>query len=179
MLDLISLKCPNCNSNLEIGREMDRFACGYCGAAQIVNRAGGTVSLKLIGESISKVQRGTDRTAAELAIRRLTGEMQEIDATRQAFEWKKIGAQQKNRRTHGFLWLGASLLPVYVLSQGGWFSGLGLVLWAALTIGVVKLWKMKDDQIESGYRSELSPVHRRLSDVVAKIEENKRIVDGR
>lgn len=71
---------------------MDQFACGYCGTEQIVRRQGGTVSLKMVTEAISRVQTGTDRTAAELAIRRLTEELAALDTREQqiAMERSKL-----------------------------------------------------------------------------------------
>lgn len=72
----VALKCPNCGGRLEVTKEMSTFACGYCGASVTVQRRGGTVSLSL-EEAIARVQVGTDKTAAELAIRRLREEVQE------------------------------------------------------------------------------------------------------
>jgi len=48
---------------------MTEFACGYCGSNLIVERKGGTVSLKSVTDAIGKVQIGTDKTAAELALK--------------------------------------------------------------------------------------------------------------
>src|SRR5215210_5749739 len=74
-LNILNLKCVNCGAGLEISPDMSRFACGYCGAEQLVERKGGTVFLKSVTDAISKVQVGTDKTAAELAIKRLEGEL--------------------------------------------------------------------------------------------------------
>lgn len=71
---MINLKCINCGAALEITPDMDVFACGYCGASQMVERRGGTVALKRVTDAISRVQVGTDKTAAELALNRLSGE---------------------------------------------------------------------------------------------------------
>jgi hypothetical protein len=89
MLQVLSLKCPNCNGNLEISGEMTSFACGYCGASQVVKRNGGTISLKLISDAISKVQLAADRTAAELAIQRIKGEMLHANQTFELLEDEK------------------------------------------------------------------------------------------
>src|SRR5688572_14087956 len=62
---------------------MDRFACGYCGSEQIVERRGGTIGLRLIVDAVSRVQTGTDKTAAELAIIRLEKEIMSVQAQRQ------------------------------------------------------------------------------------------------
>jgi hypothetical protein len=67
----VSLSCPNCGGKLEVYDEMDRFACGYCKSEILAVRRGGTVSLKAVTETIKKIQFGTDKTAAELALPRL------------------------------------------------------------------------------------------------------------
>jgi predicted RNA-binding Zn-ribbon protein involved in translation (DUF1610 family) len=41
MADFVSLICPACNGKLQIGKDLDRFACGYCGTEFVVNRGGG------------------------------------------------------------------------------------------------------------------------------------------
>jgi len=66
----INLSCANCGSKLNVYDDMERFACSYCGTELIVQRRGGTVSLRAVTEAIKRVQIGTDKTAAELAIAR-------------------------------------------------------------------------------------------------------------
>jgi ribosomal protein S27AE len=74
-LKIVSLKCINCGGVLEIHGDMEQFACGYCGSGQIVQRRGGTVALKPIADAVARVQVGTDKTAAELALVRLNQEL--------------------------------------------------------------------------------------------------------
>lgn len=52
----------------------------------MVQRRGGTVSLKLVGEAIARVQAGTDRTAAELALIRLGAELENLESERENLE---------------------------------------------------------------------------------------------
>jgi ribosomal protein S27AE/cell division protein FtsB len=73
----ITMKCANCGAGLQVASDMDHFACSYCGASLSVARQGGTVALNLVADSIAKVQVGTDRTAAELALVRLPKEIEE------------------------------------------------------------------------------------------------------
>jgi hypothetical protein len=79
---MIPMKCAGCGAQLEIGTDMDIFACGYCGTNQKVERKGGTVSLRLIDDAIKQVQRGTDRTASELALGRLKQELTDAELER-------------------------------------------------------------------------------------------------
>ena len=84
----VVLNCPNCGGKLEVHNDLERFACSYCGSEMLVQRHGGTVSLQRVTEAIAKVQVGTDKTAAELAIVRLERKLEELQchcASRQAY----------------------------------------------------------------------------------------------
>ncbi len=65
---------------------MDRFACRYCGTELLVQRRGATVSLKPVQEAIRRVQVGTDRTAAELAIARYEKELLQLQKEQAAVQ---------------------------------------------------------------------------------------------
>ncbi len=78
MSDFVSLTCPSCGGKLQIGNDIERFACGYCGNENVVKRGGGIVSLAPVIDEIKKVQVGVDKTASELAIRRLKDEIKTI-----------------------------------------------------------------------------------------------------
>lgn len=81
MTDAVSvvLSCSNCGARLEITPDIDRFVCLHCGSQQIVRRGGGIISLQPLVQGVERVQRGTDKTAAELAIPRLTKEIAEVE----------------------------------------------------------------------------------------------------
>jgi len=72
---MLKLGCVNCGAPLEIRADLDVFACAYCGTQQQVQRQGGVVALRRVESAIRAVQRGTDRTAAELAMPRLQAEL--------------------------------------------------------------------------------------------------------
>ncbi len=44
-LPTVRLSCPSCNNALEIGGDIERFACMRCGTEYLVNRQGGIISL--------------------------------------------------------------------------------------------------------------------------------------
>lgn len=77
-LAVIAMKCPGCGAGLQISKDMEYFACSYCGTSIRAIRQGGAISL--IADAIAKVQLGTDRTAAELALVRLRRELDELDS---------------------------------------------------------------------------------------------------
>ena len=75
MPDFINLTCPSCGGKLQITSDIDRFACGHCGNELIVRRSGGAITVEPVVEGLRKVQAGVDKTASELAIVRLEGEI--------------------------------------------------------------------------------------------------------
>lgn len=94
-LKMVTLRCPNCGGALEINGDMERFACAYCGSEQIVERRGGTVALRL-ADAVARVQVGTDKTAAELALVRLDKEI-----TALKMEWDAASATLTARFVNG------------------------------------------------------------------------------
>jgi ribosomal protein S27AE len=83
-MKVVSLKCVNCGASLEIGPHVDNFACGYCGTQQRVDRGGGIVSLRKIETTLSEVRQATDRTASELALVRLQGDLSSLPTGRRS-----------------------------------------------------------------------------------------------
>jgi DNA-directed RNA polymerase subunit RPC12/RpoP len=90
MADFVTLTCPSCGSKLEITNDVERFACGHCGNEHIVKRSGGIVSLAPVVQELGKVQLGVDKTASELAIRRLREEIAEIDNALEAIKSRHV-----------------------------------------------------------------------------------------
>lgn len=84
MPDFVTLSCPTCGGQLQITQDIDRFACAHCGNEHMVNRGGGIITLAPVVAGLDGIRRGTDRTAAELTIRRLKEELAEQEQELQA-----------------------------------------------------------------------------------------------
>jgi hypothetical protein len=88
MPDFITLSCPSCGGKLQITKDIQRFACAYCGQEHIVKWGSGIVSLSPIVDGLKQVEKGVDKTSAELAIIRLPKEIgyltTEIDRIKKA-----------------------------------------------------------------------------------------------
>jgi hypothetical protein len=98
MSDFVTLTCPSCGGKLQITNDIDRFACGHCGNEHVVKRGGGIVALSPVVEGLAKVQAGTDKTASELAIVRLTQEIASLEVKRQ-----ELRSESDNRMGGGCL----------------------------------------------------------------------------
>ncbi len=87
---IFNLTCPKCGGKLQITSDIDRFACGYCGNELIVQRGGGIVTVAPIVEGLREVKVGVDKTASELAIARLTNEINTLAAQRNESDSVKL-----------------------------------------------------------------------------------------
>jgi hypothetical protein len=103
MSDFVALTCPNCGGQLQITPDIDRFACTHCGNEHLVKRGEGVIAIQPLAESMTGLRRATDRTAFEMAIRRLTKELAQLQAARQhteagAAEHRKVIAAHQDRK---------------------------------------------------------------------------------
>jgi DNA-directed RNA polymerase subunit RPC12/RpoP len=106
----IQIGCSNCGRVLDVYDDMDRFACGYCGTEMMVQRRGGTVVLAL-AEALRKVHDGADKTAAELAVARLTEERQKLMKQSEALP------DERFRRAKWGFGIGGALLLIGIIAS--------------------------------------------------------------
>ena len=99
MTDFVSLTCPSCGGRLKITKEIERFACAYCGAEHIVKRGEGVISLAPVVEGLEKIRSGVDKTASELAISRLQREITELERQLRQVSQARLALLQKMRMT--------------------------------------------------------------------------------
>ena len=134
---IITLKCPSCGADLEISAEMDTFYCGYCGTRQMVQRRGGTVSLKLVGEAIARVQVGTDRTAAELALVRLRDELVSLQSKQQQLRVHQSVEKARLAEASSGLGLFGSLFLISIILAVCYFTDIDRVVEVAILIPIL------------------------------------------
>ncbi|MEK6406257.1 MAG: hypothetical protein AABN34_04760 [Acidobacteriota bacterium] len=196
-LSVVTLKCPTCGASLGISADMDRFACGYCGTEQIVERRGGTVALKPIADAIAKVQVGTDKTTAELALKRLPQELNALvwQLGERDAHWGKQIANRKMKASNleflafliGFVVITPGLAGVFgTLTNSNFGAVIGLGL-GVITSGVLvfytnrrlKVGKDADIQrIRGDSNRDLAALDSRIRATSQKIEENQRIANS-
>ena len=161
MDNFVKLSCPSCGSTLKVTSDVDRFACAHCGSEWIVKRGGGVVSLAPVTEGLKRVQTGVDKTAAELAIRRLREDLQvvniqigdlnrEMSYHQQKVKDKLIG--EKNNLWLGFGYITALLfifllylvLNLFVRTEmpilGAGIAGIVLGVSLAMLLSMILSW---------------------------------------
>ena len=196
---LISLKCANCGSNLEISDNMTVFNCQYCGAKQMVNRSGGHVELSLITEAVKGIQVSGEKTASELAIQRLEKEIyfasNEFTAFQQECDQKitmfsgdsKSGCLMFLMLPVVFLGFGLAITGVfqftdYYKNPGG--GALLLLIGGALMFFSIKYFSGKADRLESQRRilraqfdKEIADKNKHISGLIRELENHRSIVE--
>ncbi len=78
MSGTVPIACCNCGAPLRVPDSLKVFSCTHCGSSQQLKVEGGVAYSTLV-DGLTKVREGTDRTAAELAIKRLTREIQRLE----------------------------------------------------------------------------------------------------
>jgi DNA-directed RNA polymerase subunit RPC12/RpoP len=169
----INLTCTNCGGKLEVYDDMERFGCGYCGSEMLVQRRGGTVILKAVTEAIHRVQIGTDKTAAELAIVRLSNEREKLKA-----EYARLEARHSS--SSGKTGCGLALVVLLAVSMIALVPekpGVGisvLVLLSGLTVLIGKqVAKNKKRSVQM-----LAETKSKFDQTTQEIDRNKKIVQG-
>ncbi|SRR6266404_1158855 len=190
-LKILNLKCVSCGSNLEVTESMDRFCCGYCGSEQYVERQGGTVSLKPVIDAISRVQTGTDKTAAELALQRLRQELTSMEI-QGAEHIAKRQAQLEAARTTLTTIIGAGVIVTLIFPLPFIISLLlgepsaslaGIVVFAAIPIWTFRYFAKRYERntvmpIVNLVTSVTETHQSKIKDLKKRIAKNRAIADS-
>lgn len=150
----------------------------------MVERKGGTVALKRVTDAISKVQAGTDKTAAELAITRMETECRTLEQQREA-----LILQSKAERDAAMKSVLIIALVSFVL---GYFintslhndvespSGLAIIVLAmAIGIGIGLYIKLRrNERTNARLNDGLDDLDSRLSAKREKLARNRAIADS-
>ncbi|MCC6457290.1 MAG: hypothetical protein IT328_20215 [Caldilineaceae bacterium] len=179
----VTLSCPSCGGKLQITQDMDRFACGYCGNEHVVKRQGGVVMLAPVVEGLRRVQMGTDKTAAELAIIRLEKELGPAEETLRTFRsqnsYAKLGPPDSLIAL--FLVGAATFAAMTLCVAGGDANGMAF-LWGALCVGCVVEWARRDSRRTAAgkkiYDARLAELQDKIEEIRRELERNRQLVRG-
>ncbi|MBM3121961.1 MAG: hypothetical protein FJZ97_07205 [Chloroflexi bacterium] len=188
MADFVTLTCPTCGGKLHITPDLDRFACAHCGNEHLVKRSEGVIAIQPLAESLTGLRRATDRTASELAIRRLTDDLAQWKAALQhaegmAAESRKVIQKHEERKGGCLVGLGGMVVTplcylVYVASdvwavgepEGSWLaSAPGILAFLLLLVGIVTAFAVLQWLVTSDPRPERSVAEANLRTAEAEI----------
>ena len=185
--DFVTLACPSCGGKLQITKEIDRFACSYCGNEHLVRREGGLVFLAPIAEDIRHIRGGVDKTAAELAVARLTKEAVALEQTFTMLsewdddEWLPPSPLEKWAPVLTFVLpsLMTILLSSYPATPLATFASFGIFLsFFGCIVLTLLLRRKRMRKINKMRTAELSELKAMLSQKQKLLARNRLIVDG-
>jgi len=164
---------------------MTQFACGYCGSQQLVERKGGTISLEPVTEAIGRVQVGTDKTAAELAITRLHSELRALTEEKKEHTAQANAEIEKaNKGCNSAFWVSffvgwilGSMLCNFLFGPDYGVLGLGIGILAGLIMrGMAR--GNEETRLRNLLMHTLEPLETQIAAIREKIRVNKLIVDA-
>jgi hypothetical protein len=155
---------------------MENFACGYCGASQIVSRSGGTVSLRLLSEGIKRVQAGTDKTAAELALKRLKQEYQVFEQSYNQLHINEKTEKENITKNFNVIWILISMFLALIATQGVIFAVADLVIWIGASVAIFYYRSQKNSIMEKVYDAKRKKLNLQGNKITNSIEVNRKIV---
>jgi len=167
MPTLVSLTCPSCGGKLQIKNDVDRFTCGYCGNEIIVERSGGAITFAPVVDGLKEVKTGVDKTASELAIRRLKDEVSNL-------------AQQRNEIKQAYIKVISFAYSIpFAIGLVIWFFTLNNQLCLpifiiALVVGVV-LHLLLKQRIDG----RIAPIDDEIAQKNQEIEKNQALINSK
>ena len=197
-ISIFKLSCRSCGANLEISPDIGQFACAYCGVEQIVEHRGGIVALRPISEAIRKVQKGTDKAAAELALRRLPKELDILVGKRKQREQYWQGKIAEGKGTGAIYFLAALFVSFLLIvslttyfdklfsSEGNFGRFLGFAISIILSVLLIfyvnhEVARTRNERLEDIRKEEskdLKKLDEQIRDLTTRIENNRRIADS-
>lgn len=167
MTDSVSLTCPTCGGKLEISKDVERFACGYCGNEHIVRRSGGIITLKPVVEGLKEVKTGVDKTASELAITRLAAQLLDLISKRNA-----------NSSRSGCAWIwGTQAVLGFIFTFAFLGEDIGLIMGAllyAVVFFIITYFAISSET--ERINQTVPPIEKKILEVGQELEFHKNIV---
>lgn len=180
------LTCPLCGSSLKGSPDAGRFVCVGCGGEVVSGNKQN--SFAPVVDAVGKVQGGTDKTAAELAIKRLKEELESLIYQRQQIEFS-YHANRENSTGHvagmcvitGLFFLAIGVIIAMAQSQvayARWGAVVGAV--AAVTVGIVAGMrnKKKNAEVAALVDNELRKYDRQIYEVKKRLSINLSVANS-
>jgi predicted RNA-binding Zn-ribbon protein involved in translation (DUF1610 family)/uncharacterized membrane protein (DUF485 family) len=188
VLQINSLKCSLCGTALKSTPDAGRFVCPACGSEVSIGRNHPNFSFESVIEAVAKLQAGTDKTFAELAIRRLQEELEDLQEQRQELE--AAYQNQKDSQTGIAIATSFTAGVFYILIMGfinlflktPFSSTLRFSIGLMISIAIYIIYRRKNKQQAIGLTTtvnqQLAAFDHRIYETRMKIIYNRKIADS-
>jgi hypothetical protein len=182
MSDFITLTCPSCGGKLKVTDQIHLLACRNCGNEHMVHRDDGSIYLAPLTQDVRHIRVGVDKTAAELAVARLTKEIdaleREVDATRALSDEAWVGPPDLIK---GLSFGGVVGLFLWIGNGANGNSGLA-IFFCVVTVTVfciaIKLQRNRATEIDTRRSNRVERINAELSAKYEQYKKNRRIAES-
>jgi hypothetical protein len=180
MPDLITLTCPTCGAKLKVTDQIHLLACRNCGNEHMVIRNADTMYLAPIAQDVRRIAVSTDKTAAELAVARLTRAIESLD-----IDLAEINKRPLNDWKEPTIWERIfAIVPVIILLVSCSFFGSGNgagLLYFFLFVGTVIIYFVINQKRTLDAKALKQDEHDRVAAIrnekMAALVRNRKIID--
>lgn len=182
MPDFLTLTCPTCGAKLKLNEKIHLLVCASCGNEHMVHRDGGSIYLAPIAQDVRQIRVGVDKTAAELAVVRLTKELQELDGVMAETKQLSLAEFAKRPPIMSFLSL-AMVTSIVIIIVGASSRSEGLAAFATIALIGLIIWndRVNRSHKQEGERvrdAELDRLQAQYNVMRAALDKNKRVAES-
>lgn len=182
MADFLTLTCPTCGSKLKVTDKIHILVCASCGNEHMVHRDGGAIYLAPIAQDVQQIRVGVDKTAAELAMARLTKEIEQINAQiieAEEFDYKTLVAPSDKEAFMPVLAGFAFVCAIISMIIGQPVALFGFVAVAVVCVFVYGLASEKRKKEARLLRdTEIGRLQQELDRAVKSLQQNRQIAES-
>jgi len=171
-----TLACSSCGSRPQITKGVNRFACGHCGTEQIVHRESGIVYLEPIATDIHHIRSGIDKTAAELAIVRLTKELNVLESELKTAKIRDLYTWQPVTNLEIILVIASGILFLVTVNSKTPEAWLIFFAFLCSFCAFIYLWIKRDGASRKTRQQAIDKLLIHANDTRTKLARNRRLV---
>jgi hypothetical protein len=182
MPDFITLTCPTCGGKLKVTDQIHLLACAHCGNEHFVHRDGGAIYLAPLAQDVRHIRVGVDKTAAELAVARLTKEVADLDAAMEVTtawtidQWIPESSGENAARVLAIV---AILLAAVSMMAGGQAMGVFMLVTFIFCVSVFMYLKAQRTKAAEMVRdNETARIKNSLLTKTTQLAKNRRIAES-
>jgi hypothetical protein len=182
MPDLITLTCPTCGAKLKVTDQIHLLACRNCGNEHMVIRNVDAIYLAPMAQDVRGIRVGVDKTAAELAVARLTKEVAELDSEYRKVlpytlnQWKPPSSDERNS-----IKIAVVAFLFFVGGLGNQLPGLAIISIAICIVMAIIYFRTSTQRTRAARSlrdSELPRLEQSLSKKSSELKKNRAIAES-
>ena len=182
MPELLTLTCPTCGAKLKVTDQIHLLLCRNCGNEHMVIRDHGTMYLAPLAQDVRQIRVGVDKTAAELAVVRLTKEVAELNEQLSSVHAQSLNNWGERSIMENAAWIFAAITGIFALSARGQDANGMAVAFGIICVALLALFFYKNAKrthaAGDAKEAEIERITDTLWDKTASLAKNRAIAES-